>query len=208
MTERGFVTDNRVTESVSQKDSQTVSQTVSGSSSSTTQSVTELLTQSLTGARARACARAREDTYALLEAYDRHVGDPDRYVETMITDCLEQGMSRDVIMSAIKDTGKAHRPSKRYLESILKRYLAERILDFEGLLRDRDLHELRIQSALRRRYAKWYDDDSVLTTYDRACTDKYGYEDCNPDDHIPLRTSEYIKQRYDEILGPDGDFAR
>ena len=126
----------------------------------------------------------------------------------MITDCLEQGMCRDVIRSAIKDTGKAYRPSKRYLESILKRYLAEGILDFEGLLRDRDLHELRIQSARRRRHAKWYDDDSVLTSFDRACTDRYGYEDCSADDHIPMRTSDYVKQRYDEILGQDGEFAR
>ena len=110
-------------------------------------------------------------------------------------------------MCAIKDTARAPRPSKRYLEYILERYKAEGIKEFQDVLRDKDRHEARIQSAKRRRYAKWYDDTSNLTRYDRAKDDPFADEyDCDIDNFIPIQEPEYMAERYEKILGEDGEY--
>lgn len=129
------------------------------------------------------------------------VDDVDRYVVNMMREALEAGMEVDVIRSAIRDTAKARRPSKRYLEFILDRYRAEGILDMTELIRDKDRHELRISSAKRRRHAKWYDDDSVLTKYDRTYSDDFMQpEDYDENRYLPCYDSDDVEKRRRDIL--------
>lgn len=142
---------------------------------------------------------------ALLGDYNRLVATPDRAIISLIAECLEKGMEPAVIKSAIRDTSRAPRPSKRYLAAILNRYLDEKVFWVTDLIRDKDRHEARIQSAKRRRYAKWYDDDSQLTGFDQAQANPFADPyDCDIDNFIPDRTApDDIDRRLRQILGDD-----
>lgn len=150
----------------------------------------------------RVRARAREELRELVEDYARYVDQPDRYVIRMMAEALED-MEADVIRSAIRDTGKAKRPSKRYLEFILDRYVAEGISTIEDVIKDKDAFQLRMQSAKRRRYAKWYDDESELTSFDRAVEDPLGFYDYGFDEYLPSYDDKALEQRKRDLVGDD-----
>ena len=156
-------------------------------------------TNSVTYSRAR--ARAGSSVRLILDEYERMVDDVDRYVVNMIREALEAGIEPDVIRSAIRDTAKARRPSKNYLNYILERYKAEGVLTMEDLIKDKDKFELRINSAKRRRHQKWYDDDTVLQDYDQTFYDEFMEpERYDIDRYLPVQTPEYVKNRRNKLL--------
>lgn len=75
-------------------------------------------------------------------------------------------MEITTVLHAIDSTGWAPRPSLQYLWSILHRYICAGIMTDEDVMRDEQAHFQRRESDLRRRHAKWYDDQSVLTEDD------------------------------------------
>lgn len=158
-------------------------------------------TNQVTYSRAR--AHAGDSMRLLLAEYEYQVEDADRYVMNLMREALEAGMEADVIRSAIRDTARARRPSKRYFEAIISRYRAEGIMNMTELIRDKDRHEMRMSSAKRRRHADWYDDDTVLTEYDRSQLDNFVPEpgrDYGIDQYIPVPTADYIQKRSKDIL--------
>ena len=102
----------------------------------------------------------------IVQAYEQNVGRWDLKAQQILSRAYASGMEEAVLLAAIEATGWAPRPSKQYLAAILRRYMAAGIKTYEDVLRDEDEFEQFKQSDLRRRQAKWYDDNSVLTDFD------------------------------------------
>lgn len=148
-----------MTQRVNQKDSnKAVSQPVVSSTTSTT--------TTYYGTRTQACSREE----ALIADYEQSIGPFDAKAQWLLMRYAAK-MDFEVLDHAIDVTGWAPRPSKQYLAAILRRYDALGITTMEDVMRDEDEHEKRRASDLRRRHARWYDDQSGLTWYDHCQND-------------------------------------
>ena len=67
----------------------------------------------------------------------------------------EQGVSFEMILNAIDETGMARRPSAHYLRAILERYIAEGIYTTQDYQRDQRRRKERAASRSTERYEKW-----------------------------------------------------
>lgn len=105
------------------------------------------------------------DWERLVYAYQENIGGFDRKAQWLIQKYSEF-MELDVIEHAIMETGWAPRPSKQYLNAILRRYYMEGVKTFDDVMRDEDKHEQLKASDIRIRDSRWYDDGTRLTDFD------------------------------------------
>ena len=79
-----------------------------------------------------------QDYMAIKEGYCAAIGPLTAPVAWYLEGLIGDGMSPDVILNAIQETGWARRPSPQYLRAILERYKAHGIYTIPQLLHDQE----------------------------------------------------------------------
>ena len=79
-----------------------------------------------------------QDYMAIKEAYCSAIGPLTAPVAWYLEGLMADGMTPEVILNAIQETGWARRPSPQYLRAILERYKAHGILTIPQLLHDQE----------------------------------------------------------------------